>query len=306
MEYLFPVSGVQTQLWLPPLVAFVVSFFTSMGGMSGAFLLLPFQMSVLGFTSPAVSPTNLVYNVFSVPSGVWRYMREGRVVWPLTLVVVLGALPGVVIGCFIRLHWLSYPETFKVFVGCVLLYVGLRMLLDMRKAAAAGKAPAPPAPKEFVVETREFSARRVAYIFQGQEYAASSPGIFALALIGGVVGGIYGIGGGAIIAPFFVAGYGLPVHTVAGAALMGTFITSVGGVLFYQILTYMPAYAGMAVAPDWTLGALFGFGGGCGMYLGARTQHFVPAKWLKLGLALLLLYVAGKYLLDFAAWLGRQ
>jgi uncharacterized membrane protein YfcA len=44
---------------------------------------LPFQVSVLGFTSPAVSPTNLVYNIFAKPGGVYRYVREGRVVWPL-------------------------------------------------------------------------------------------------------------------------------------------------------------------------------------------------------------------------------
>lgn len=312
MEYLFPISGVQTYLWLPPLVAFVVSFFTSMGGVSGAFLLLPFQMSFLGFTSPAVSPTNLVYNVVAIPSGVWRYLREGRMVWPLTWVVVLGTLPGVIIGCFIRIHWLPYPETFKAFVGCVLLYIGLRMFMDINKARKA-EIKAKPGPKleaqvvtqDFTVETLEFSWRCVAYRFQGREHTCSSPGIFAMAFVVGVVGGVYGIGGGAIIAPFFVAIYGLPVHTVAGAALMGTFITSVAGVLFYQALALVPSYAGMHVAPDWLLGALFGFGGVCGMYLGARTQRFVPAKWIKLGLALLLLYVAGRYLWDFAAYLGR-
>ena len=37
-------------------------------------------------------------------------------------------------------------------------------------------------------------------------------------------------GGGAIMAPIFVAVFGLPVHAVAGAALMGTFVTSVVGV----------------------------------------------------------------------------
>ena len=312
MEYLFPISGVQTYLWLPPLVAFVVSFFTSMGGVSGAFLLLPFQMSFLNFTSPAVSPTNLVFNVVAIPSGVYRYLREGRMVWPLTWVVVLGTLPGVVIGCFIRLHWLPYPETFKAFVGCVLLYIGLRMLLDVNKARrAAQKAQQGPkleaqvVTQDFTVQTLECSWRRVAYEFQGRRYACSSPGIFTMAFIVGVVGGVYGIGGGAIIAPFFVAIYGLPVHTVAGAALMGTFITSVAGVLFYQLLAFVPAYAAMHVAPDWLLGALFGLGGLCGMYLGARTQRFVPAKWIKLGLALLLLYVAIRYIIDFAAYLGR-
>ena len=50
---LFPVSGVKTWVFLPPLIALVVSAFTSMAGVSGAFILLPFQMSFLGFTSPA-------------------------------------------------------------------------------------------------------------------------------------------------------------------------------------------------------------------------------------------------------------
>lgn len=308
MEYLFPVSGVDTYLWLPPLVAFVVSFFTSMGGVSGAFLLLPFQMSYLNFTSPAVSPTNLVFNVVAIPSGVWRYLREGRMVWPLTWVVVLGTLPGVILGSFARLHWLPDPRSFKAFVGCVLLYIGVRMFMDLKKTRAQARQAAK-GPKlagqlvaeEFKTETIEFSWRRVAYRFQGKEYACSAPGIFSLSFVVGMVGGIYGIGGGAIIAPFFVAIYGLPVHTVAGATLMGTFVTSVVGVLFYQMLAWVPAYAHMAVAPDWLLGALFGLGGVCGMYLGARTQKFVPAFWIKLGLSVLLVYVATRYLYNFIA-----
>ena len=80
----FPVSGVETPFWLPPLVALVISFFTSMGGVSGAFLLLPFQVSYLGYTAPSVSATNQVFNVVAIPSGVYRYIREGRMVWPLT------------------------------------------------------------------------------------------------------------------------------------------------------------------------------------------------------------------------------
>lgn len=36
MNVAFAVSGVQTWLWLPPAVAFVISFFSSMVGISGA------------------------------------------------------------------------------------------------------------------------------------------------------------------------------------------------------------------------------------------------------------------------------
>ncbi|MBN1832540.1 MAG: hypothetical protein JW896_10555 [Deltaproteobacteria bacterium] len=80
----FNVSGVDTWIFLPPLVAFIVSLFTSMGGVSGAFLLLPFQVSFLRFTSPSVRATNIVFNIVAIPSGVYRYLKEGRMApWPL-------------------------------------------------------------------------------------------------------------------------------------------------------------------------------------------------------------------------------
>lgn len=34
LEVLFSVSGVKTYIFIPPLIAFVISFFTSMGGIS--------------------------------------------------------------------------------------------------------------------------------------------------------------------------------------------------------------------------------------------------------------------------------
>lgn len=299
LRFLFPTSGVETYLWLPPLVAFVVSFFTSMAGVSGAFILLPFQMSVLGFTSPSVSPTNLVFNVVAIPSGVARYIRERRMVWPLTWVVVAGTLPGVIAGGFIRLHWLPDPKPFKAFVGCVLLYIGVRLVIDLVRAARGTVKAAPPPSEPFSVSVREWTWRRLVYRFQGEDHSCSIPGIFILSLVVGVVGGVYGIGGGAIIAPFFVAIYKLPVHTVAGATLMGTFVTSIAGVVFYQVIA--PYYGQMSVAPDWLLGGLFGLGGFAGMYLGARMQRFVPAKWIKAGLALLLVYLAVRYLLPWVS-----
>jgi uncharacterized protein len=294
----FPVSGVDCPLWLPPLVAFVISFFTSMGGVSGAFLLLPLQMSVLGFTAPAVSPTNLVFNVVAIPGGVYRYVREGRMVWPLTWVVVAGTLPGVVLGGFVRLEYLLDPRLFKVFVGCVLLYIGARMVVDIARSRRgdARNGPLPPDGR-FEVEMRSLSWRRLTFGFGGEEYSCSTLGVFGLSLVVGVVGGIYGIGGGAIVAPFFVAVYRLPVHVVAGAALMGTFVTSVVGVLFYQLVA--PWYVGQSVAPDWLLGALFGVGGLAGMYLGARTQRYVPSLWLKVMLGSILLFVSARYIGGF-------
>jgi len=68
----------------------------------------------------------------------------------------------------------------------------------------------------------------------------------------GILGSIYGIGGGSIVAPFLVAIFKLPVYTVAGAVLMGTFMTSVTGVLAFHLLAGF--YPQLQVAPDWSLG----------------------------------------------------
>src|SRR5512139_3036752 len=131
LQVSFPISGVTTNILLPPLVSLVISFFTSMGGISGAFLLLPFQMSVLDYTAPSVSGTNHVFNIVAIPSGVYRYIKEGRMAWPLTWVVIAGTLPGVFIGYYLRVLYLPDAKTFKLFVGCVLLYIGVRLFKDL-------------------------------------------------------------------------------------------------------------------------------------------------------------------------------
>jgi hypothetical protein len=310
----FPVSGVEVSPLIPLAVSFVVSFFTSMGGISGAFLLLPFQMSVLGFTSPAVSSTNLVFNIVAIPSGVYRYIREGRMAWPLAWIIILGTLPGVFIGAIIRIMYLPDPRHFKVFMGCVLLYMALRLLLDLRakaglekskteeieksfrerstrmlKAAAAGETRNP------VIRTTRFSLTEYAYEFYGEKFSFNTMKLSTLAFAVGIVGGIYGVGGGAIIAPFLVAFFHLPIYTIAGATLFGTFVTSIAGVLFYALIGPIYSSTGLMVAPDWMLGALFGAGGFLGMYCGARLQKHFPARFIKLVLTLILLFLAVSY-----------
>ena len=314
----FPVSKVDTWLFLPPLVAFVVSLFTSMAGISGAFLLLPFQVSFLNFVTPAVSATNFVFNIVAIPSGVGRYIREGRMVWPLAWIMILGTLPGVFIGYYLRVMCLPDPRSFKLFVGCVLLYIGVRLLYEVTQRSLRGKLAmkaleerfnqhanelqkagkstlSAGLPTDAVVKTLSVSFSRVEYEFWGQRFSFSTFAMVALSFAVGIIGGTYGIGGGAMIAPFCIAVFQLPIYTVAGASLLGAFITSVAGVFFYSVLPSK----GISCAPDWYLGFLFGAGGFAGMYFGARLQKFVPQKFLKLLLGLLITFLAGSYILQY-------
>ncbi len=306
----FPIAGIECHPIIPPLVAFIVSFFGSMGGISGAFLLLPFQMSFLGYTHPSVSATNQLYNTVAIPSGVWRFIKEGRMLWPLTVVIIVGTLPGVFIGAIIRATWLPDATNFKLFAACVLLYIGGRMLrdlmhpslkqhkamstMDIKTEAHQGMHTA-----QTNIHNIQWNMQRVQYTFQGEEFSFPVRGIFSITLLVGIIGGIYGIGGGAFLSPLFMSFFGLPIYTVAGASLMGTLITSIAGVIFY--ISIAPWYPHLSMQPDWFLGILFGLGGAAGMYIGARCQRYVPAKYIKYILITVLLGTAGQYIIQFLA-----
>ena len=297
----FPVSGVETFFWLPTVVAFLISCLTSMGGISGAFVILPFQVSILGFSSPAVSPTNLIFNIVAIPSGIYRFMREGRMLWPLAMIIVAGSLPGLLAGVVIRVTWLPDPQNFKLFAGFVLLLISFRVWLDLfspEKTNRIQEQKSDPATnKSFAVSNVSYRLRRLSFDFDNQNYRVSNLGLFALSLVVGLVGGAYGVGGGAFIAPVLVSVYRLPVYTVAGAALTSTFVTSVLGVIFYAVLGQELSSARETVRPDFLLGLAFGLGGAAGMYLGARIQKHLPQKLIKLILGFSVTAIALKYIL---------
>jgi len=311
----FPTSGVEVAVWVPPLVAFGVAFVTSTAGISGAFLLLPFQMSFLGYTAPSVSATNHVFNVVATPGGVWRYVREGRMVWPLCLMVIAGSVPGSLIGALVRVTWLRDPMAFQGFVAVVLLAIGGRMAYDLVRRTASGRhaeaaerrfqalathehQDAEPCDELPAVHVQAFGLRRARYSFCGEEFEFSPVAAAAVSLVVGIVGGIYGVGGGALIAPLLVAFFRLPVYTIAGTALLSTCVVSVASVGIYQALAAQ-AHPALSIAPDWRLGLLFGLGGMAGMYLGARCQKYFPSRAIKGLLAVVVLATALRYLGTF-------
>lgn len=312
----FPVSGVEVSPIIPLIVAFVISFFTSMGGVSGAFLLLPFQMSILGFTSPSVSPTNLVYNIVAIPSGIYRYIKEKRMAWPLAFIILVGTIPGVGLGAFLRIKYLPDPRHFKFFVGCVLLYISLRLLHDLTARAGEKKLKTvalekrfteqsrktqmgkqKDAPEKAIVKTLTFSLTNYTYSFYGETFSFNTLVLFSFTFLVGIVGGTYGIGGGALVAPFLITIFGLPVYTIAGAALLGTFATSIAGVIFYTVIAPFYSHTGLTLVPDWKLGLLFGIGGFLGIYCGASLQKYFPARAIKFILGIAILYLSVRYIL---------
>lgn len=71
--------------------------------------LLPVQLSFFGVPNPAVTPTNLLFNVVAGPGALWRYCHDGARRGDLARRLMLGTLPGVVPGAAIRVFALPGP-----------------------------------------------------------------------------------------------------------------------------------------------------------------------------------------------------
>ncbi|GGK08625.1 hypothetical protein GCM10010123_43140 [Pilimelia anulata] len=270
-------------------------------GVSGAVFLLPVQLSVLGVPSPAVTPTNLLFNVVAGPGALLRYRRAGRGGGVLTRWLLAGTLPGVVAGAAIRVFAVPGPRVFRLVVAALLLPLGLWLCLGRprpRPAPAADPAGAGQEPHDVAGAGSGTSphpdaagARPGPGASGGAAVGPSRRVVTSFAVVAGVVGGVYGIGGGSLLGPLLV-GRGLPVGRVAPAALAATFATSIVGAATYALL-------GLAVddaaAPDWPLGLLCGLGGLIGGYCGARLQPRLPERALRALLGALAVALATLY-----------
>jgi uncharacterized protein len=247
------------------IAAYVIAVFTTPAGISGAVLLLPFQVSVLGTPSPTVTPTNLLYNVVATPGALYRYWRQKQTGGRLSLLLITGTLPGVIVGSVIRVELLPGPRVFDLVIAAVMIPLGTWLALT--------RQPSPDRP-----------ARPVRTI--------PAPILIILAATVGCIGGIYGIGGGVILAPILI-GAGRSASEVAPAALASTFVTSVAGVLTFTILS---VHQSGSVAPDWSTGIALGIGGLAGAYTGARIQSRLPDAVIRRLVGVLVLAIGIFYL----------
>ena len=114
------------------MASFIVGTVASPAGVSGAVLLLPFQVGVLGTPSPAVTPTNLLYNVVATPGALYGYWRQRQSGGRLTRSLLLGTLPGVVAGSIIRVELLPGARAFDVVIALVLVPLGGWLIVGRR------------------------------------------------------------------------------------------------------------------------------------------------------------------------------
>lgn len=241
------------------LVAFVVSMACAPAGVSGAFLLLPLQMYIFGVAAPSATSTNLFYNLFATPPGIFRYAKERRLMLKLSLLLIASSIPGFAAGVAMRTTFLVDPKIFRNFVAAVLFAVAARLAFDLAKKSLEQPG--------LYVEERLGRIRG-----GGRDYAYSPSKVAAASAAVGIVGGAYGIGGGALMSPILAAVFKLPIYATAGSTLLATFASSAFGVFLYNAAGH---------PPNWHVAIPMAIGGATGVYTGAYLQRRIPPTYIK-------------------------
>lgn len=112
----------------------------------------------------------------------------------------------------------------------------------------------------------------------------SKPRAISLGLIAGLVGGLFGIGGGIVVVPGLVLWLRFSRYKASGTSV-ATIIASAGAALISFAIDG---------SVDWQAAALVTIGAVAGAAIGTRILHQIPAKVLTRAFSVLLLVTAAR------------
>lgn len=231
------------------LAGVAIGVFSGLFGVGGGALAVP-ALLWLGLRQHTAHATSLAALTLTAAAGVVPFAFAGAVAGWASVVLIGGSLAGTVLGAS-AMHRL--PERGLGIAFAVLLVgVAVRLFLGV-EAQAPGGAPA-----------------------LGPEALVW---LVALGVGAGVLSSILGVGGGVVLVPALVLGFGFSQHAAEGTSLAVIIPTALLGAVRHTRRGYT----------DWRTGLTIGLGGMAGAPVGAGTALAVEALTLQRLFAVLLL-----------------
>ena len=223
-------------------------------GVGGGIILVPLLTHVLHRGQHEAQGISLAFIVVTSLVAATAYYGQARVDVPLACWLMLGAVPGVVLGS--RIAALTPAGRLRMGFGILMIVTAVRLLAAPPGSSAVGPATAA---------------------------VAAWPGLWntLLGLVVGLVAGLLGVGGGTILVPILVLAQHLEQHTAQGTSLL--MILPVGLVGFLS-------YARERRLDTRGLPLLL-VGGALGAFAGAMLAHRIQAPMLSRLFAIFLIGV---------------
>jgi uncharacterized membrane protein YfcA len=290
MHLFLPIA--QTSVSIPLMVAVggVVGLLSGLFGVGGGFLLTPLLM-LLGISPMVSAASGSAAIVAAGTTGTLEHSRAGTVDFRMGLTLFAGGALGSVAGVEL-LRWLNrfgpVNSVIRILYVVMLGTIGALMLAESiqawRRGAYLSERRFDPLPRRTWLDALP---GRMSFPKSEIEVSVLVP--IVLGAVGGVLAALMGVGGGFVMVPLMLYVLRMRMHVVVGTSLLQILFTT-------MLVTVLQASVNRAV--DFVLAFLLAIGSTAGAVIGARWGRRLRADQLKILLALIVLAVAGKVMLD--------
>lgn len=278
------VAGVSVSLAAVIALGAGVGFLAGLYGVGGGFILVPLLSVVLGVPLPVAVGTGLAQMIGTGITALLRHRAERHSELRVDLVMMGGSAVGASAG----------ERTVALLERAGSLALGrgrvqvATLVLDLAFAAfliAAGWAMA---------RGRRGAIEELAFVRRGPLARVPLPpyvdlpavplarvSVLVIAYLGaalGFVGGLLGVGGGILLLPLLIYGFGFPIRIASGTGILALVVTAVSGTLVHARAGHVHLPLALALAVGSTLAA----------QAGALASSRLPASVLRRGFSVVL------------------
>ncbi|MEA3442355.1 MAG: sulfite exporter TauE/SafE family protein [Chloroflexota bacterium] len=251
-------------------------FASGLLGIGGGFIVVPISYWVIcamgipqAIAIRTAFGTSLLAILPTVVSGAWRHNKERVIQWKVALILGLSGLVGAFGGATLA-SYLS-ADVLEIILGGLFLAAALWMAFGQRIMLKPTNGDS----------------------IENRPSVKNTPWLSAICgLPIGVLVGLTGVGGGALIVPVLVMIFCFPMHMAIGTSLASIMFTSLGGIIGYITngigVSPLPYSVGYINLPIWLCLVVTSIPLA---QLGARVAHALPARRLEYLFIAFMVYV---------------
>ena len=292
-----PIAEVSVDIFVLLLLGGGVGFLSGLFGVGGGFLMTPLLIFI-GIPATVAVGSEAAQIVAASVSGVIAHMRRGNVDFRMGGVLLVGGLVGSTIGVqiFKILQGLGQIDlvislAFVIVLGAIGTLMLVESLRTAHNRARVRRSGAGPVHARLHAHTW-FHGLPFKMRFPRSKLYISALAPFSIGAFVGVLSALMGVGGGFIMVPAMISLLGMPTSVVIGTSLFQiVFVTA--------NVTFLQAWQNQTV--DIFLALLLLVGGVVGAQFGARAGAKLRGEQLRGLLALMVLAVAVKLLVDLVS-----
>ncbi|MDB5361495.1 MAG: putative permease [Rhodospirillales bacterium] len=289
MDVYLPIAAVTQDVFVLLALGLCVGFISGIFGVGGGFLLTPLLIFI-GVPQAVAVASSANQLVGASLSGMLTHWKRGNVDFKMGGVLSAGGFVGSAAGValFTLLRRLGQIDL-VISLSYVLLLGTLGTLMMIESVGAIVRARQPGARRRRLHQHTWFHGLPFKVRFRRSKLYISALLPLGLGFGIGVLSAILGIGGGFLIVPAMIYVLGMPTSVVPGTSLLQT-------VFIAASVTVLQAMTNQTV--DALLALIMLLGGVVGVQYGARYGAKLRGEYLRVLLALLILAVGAKLLVD--------